>query len=592
MTTSDRSISPQSASNAQLSTVQEQQLLNCLTALSYRTGQLETYLQAIAQGVNELIGLDWSVVTLCQGDSERILASTIDLGEAANQTYSLHGTLTGTVVKSGCSLVVENTRANSAFGAAPEGYQAYMGVPLQTPAGAVVGTICSFQRQPRHFTAQEVHLAEIFAERAAIAIDNYQLYQQQQRFNQALESEVARRTEELKIAQSQLTEAYEQLEQRIERRTAQLQHTNEQLQAEIYERQKIEAALRQSEVRFRIVVENAADAFLLIDPTNERILDANRQACENLGYPCAELLGLSILDVDVKCTTDELIAFRQQLASGLPATRESEYRRKDGTTFPIEANVCLFDSGGRSLELALVRDITERKQAQQSMAQLAEIGELAAMIVHEVRNPLTTVVMVLMALGDIELPKRNQQHLALALEDAERLQRLLNEILLYAKQQVLQCSELEINTFVTDILEVLQTMSDMAEHDIQFISSVPSVWVWGDRDKLKQVFINLIRNACEAIEPGQPITWRIDLGAENNYICISIHNGGHPIPAEVLLKLGTPFFTTKPSGNGLGLAIVRRIVEAHNGKLLIQSEPESGTIVSIKLPVIYPESID
>lgn len=97
------------------------------------------------------------------------------------------------------------------------------------------------------------------------------------------------------------------------------------------------------------------------------------------------------------------------------------------------------------------------------------------MIVYEVRNPLTTVLMGLTALQDVDLPQRNQQYLALALEDAERLQRLLNEILLYAKQQVLQCSEVELNAFITDILQTLQIMSDMAEHNVQFVSSVPSV---------------------------------------------------------------------------------------------------------------------
>lgn len=568
-----------------LSASQEQRILALLTALSYRTGELSTYLQAIAQGVNELVGVDWSVVTLCQGDSEQILASTIDLGEAAEQVHPLHGTLTGTVIKSGCSLMVENTLTNAAFGVAPDGYQAYMGVPLQTPAGRVIGTICSFQRQPRQFTAQEVRLAEIFAERAAIAIDNYQLYQQQQQFNQGLEAEVTRRTQELQTAQMQLIEANEQLEQRIAQRTAQLQRTNEQLQAEIQERQQVEAALRQSEIRFRILVENAADAFLLIDPTDGQILDANRQACENLGYTYEELLTLSTPDLDAKFTREELLAFRQQLAHGIPATLESEHRRKDGTIFPVEANVCLFESGGRSLELALVRDITERKQAEQVMTQLAELGELAAMIVHEVRNPLTTVLMGLTALQEVDLPRRNQQHLALALEDAERLQRLLNEILLYAKQQVLQRSEVELNAFIANLLESLQMMAGVADRNIQFVSSLPSVWIRGDRDKLMQVFINLIKNACEAIEPGEVITWRIEPGTDASRICISIHNGGSPISAEVLAKLGTPFFTTKPFGNGLGLAIVRRIVEAHNGELQIQSESERGTIVSIQLPL-------
>jgi signal transduction histidine kinase len=412
-----QSQSSQPADSVPLATAQERQVLELLTTLSYRAGELKTYLQSLAQGVSELLQLDWSVVTFCQQGTERILVSTIDLGEDEDQTYDLHGTLTGTVIKNRRSLVVENTVLDPQFGTAPDGYQAYMGVPLQTPAGEVIGTICSFQCQPRSFTEQDVRLAEIFAERAAIAIDNYQLYQQQQQLNQ-------------------------------------------QLQAEIRERQ----------------------------------------------------------------------------------------------------------------------------QAQQALVRLAEIGELAAMIVHEVRNPLTTVLMGLTSLQGVDLPVRNQHYLALAIDDAERLQRLLNEILLYAKQQVLQCSELELNEFSHDLLDSLQTIAVIAARNVQLISSLPTARILGDGDKLKQVFTNLVKNACEAIEPGETVTWRIEPSPDNR-ICVSFHNGGAPIPAEVLAKLGTPFFTTKPSGNGLGLAIVRRIVEAHQGEFSIQSG-ETGTIVQIQLPLI------
>jgi len=155
------------------------------------------------------------VVTFCKDDSERILASTVDLGEAGNEISSLHGSLTGTVVKTGQPLLVEDATACTDYGNAPEGYRAYLGVPLRTPAGEVIGTICSFQHQPRRFTEAEVQLAELFAERAATAIDNYHLYQQQQQVNDQLEAEIKDRRH-AQIALQESEEKFRQLAENIE----------------------------------------------------------------------------------------------------------------------------------------------------------------------------------------------------------------------------------------------------------------------------------------------------------------------------------------------------------------------------------------
>lgn len=543
----------------------EQRTLAILSSLSYRTGELSSYLYEVAQGVSELIGLDWSVVTYCRGDSERILASTIDLGEAANQVYSLHGSLTGTVVKTGAPLVVENASTCKDYGQAPEGYQAYLGVPLRTSSGDVIGTICSFQQQPRCFTENEVKLAELFAERAATAIDNYQLYQQQQQFNEMLEAEVMKRTLELRAAQSELLTANLELEQRVEQRTAEL---------------------KQAEAKFRAIVENANDIIFAITPDNV-FSYVSPNVADVLGFQPSEMEGNLITSFihpdDIQACIGEI----EQLLSTGQKQSGTEYRapHKQGGWRWLTANIGLTqDTNGQPLIVGVTRDISDRKQAEKALERLAEIGELAAMIVHEVRNPLTTISMGLNTFKRLNLTERFQEYLALALDEAERLQRLLNQILLYSKPQTLQRSQLALDQLITETLDTLKTIPAASEKDLKVdIASAP-IQVLADQDKLKQVFINLIINAYEASNTGETVTVKL-YTLRNHQACIHIQNQGQPIPTESLPNLTKPFFTTKTAGTGLGLAIVKRIIEAHEGELSIESSATTGTIVQVLLPL-------
>ncbi|NHC34218.1 ATP-binding protein [Scytonema millei] len=526
---------------------QNQRVLEVLSSLSYRTGELSGYLQEIAQGVSELIRLDWSTITLCRDGFERVIASTIDIGEAAERVYSLHGTLTGTVIATGVSLVVEDTQTCTDYGEAPAGYQAYLGVPLRTPVGEVIGTICSFQRQPRHFSAAEIRLAEIFAERAATAIDNYQMYQQQQQMNQ-------------------------------------------QLQVEIEERRATEKMLRESEERLRQIAENMHQVLwmyshdrqpIYISPAFEQIW---QRSCESW-YANPQIWQDTIHPED-----------RQRVDAAFQQTMEfsEEYRivRPDGSVRIIfDQAFPIWDAAGQIYRLAgIAEDITERKQAQQEMvkaiASLAEVGELAATIVHELRNPLTTVLMGLNAFKRIDLPPTAKERLDLSLDEAERIRNLLNEILLYAKPQVLQFAQLELNSFIAGILPSLRTMPSAMRRRIEFFPTPTPIEVLADANKLKQVFINLVDNACEAVKDDEVISWQVELEETAKRVKIYICNGGDCIPPEILPKLTKPFYTTKLSGTGLGLSIVKRIVEAHGGEFAIASSTAEGTIVSVQLPVI------
>jgi signal transduction histidine kinase len=227
----------------------------------------------------------------------------------------------------------------------------------------------------------------------------------------------------------------------------------------------------------------------------------------------------------------------------------------------------------------------ERLQIEKALARLAEIGELAATIVHEVRNPLTTIMMGLNAFKKMELTDRFQEYLNLSLDEADRLERLLSQILLYSRPQTLDRSQIELNSFIAETLDILQTIPVAAGKYLNFSANTTPVNILADRDKLKQVLINLVTNACEAVSTGEAISISIHK-SEDRRICISIHNGGTPIPADILPQLTQPFFTTKASGTGLGLAIVKRIVEAHDGEFGIESGERIGSIVTVQLPLV------
>jgi two-component system, sporulation sensor kinase A len=227
----------------------------------------------------------------------------------------------------------------------------------------------------------------------------------------------------------------------------------------------------------------------------------------------------------------------------------------------------------------------ERLQIEKALARLAEIGELAATIVHEVRNPLTTIMMGLNAFKKLELTDRFQEYLNLSLDEADRLERLLSQILLYSRPQTLDRSQIELNSFIAETLDILQTIPVATGKYLNFSANITPVNILADRDKLKQVLINLVTNACEAVSTGEAISISIQK-SEDRRICISIHNGGTPIPADILPQLTQPFFTTKASGTGLGLAIVKRIVEAHDGEFGIESGEGVGSIVTVQLPLV------
>jgi len=132
------------------------------------------------------------------------------------------------------------------------------------------------------------------------------------------------------------------------------------------------------------------------------------------------------------------------------------------------------------------------------------------------------------------------------------------------------------------MLEMIREMPIAQRKHIEFMPADTPAVILGDKDKLKQVFINLICNACEAVNDNEIIDWSVHQMAKE--VSVKIHNGGELIPVDKIEQITQPFFTTKSTGNGLGLAIVKRIIEAHGGTLEIESNVLIGTVVKMKIP--------
>ncbi|MEM6752048.1 MAG: ATP-binding protein [Cyanobacteria bacterium P01_C01_bin.38] len=216
---------------------------------------------------------------------------------------------------------------------------------------------------------------------------------------------------------------------------------------------------------------------------------------------------------------------------------------------------------------------------------LTKVGEFTASIIHEIRNSLTIVKMGLEYFNKVDnLPQPAKERLSLSTSEEKRLERLLQEILLYSKPNNLQLSSLDVNTIIEKSLTLIEQMPQAKGRIIEFKPFPQTINILGDADKLKQIFINLLRNACEAVENGELIKWRVCY-PHQDYVRISINNGGKTIPSFDLSQITQPFYSTKSDGTGLGLSVVEQIVKAHGGKLSIQSNLITGTTVNVELPV-------
>ena len=319
---------------------------------------------------------------------------------------------------------------------------------------------------------------------------------------------------------------------------------------------------RESLKRFRTALDHSADSIFLVDYQTMLFIDVNSAACMSLGYLREELLSLKPKNINPIYTRQEIARVFSDTKQG--QVIETMHRHKNGTAFPVEVLLNFVELDNKVVIVASARDITQRKQFEKEMARLERlnlVGEMAASIGHEIRNPMTTVRGFLQIHGEKEDLAKYKRYYDLMIEELDRANSIITEYLYLAKDKV-QRKEMQSLSSIVESLYLLIT-SEGLEHEKHVsidLQEVPDLLL--DKQEMHQLILNLVRNGLDAMTMGGTVTIRTFM--EQQKVVLSVQDQGHGIEPHVLEKIGTPFFTTKEHGTGLGLSVCYNIANRHN----------------------------
>lgn len=260
--------------------------------------------------------------------------------------------------------------------------------------------------------------------------------------------------------------------------------------------------------------------------------------------------------------------------------------RPDGQHLDVElSSIRINNYLGKDVMLTVIHDLTDRKRSEEMLIRsekLSAIGQLAAGVAHEIRNPLTSLKGFTQLLS-AKYPEQPHYFTIMA-NEIDRITLIVNEFMTLAKPHFSQFNNEPLEPILQSVISILETQAILlnVELKVRYGSTRPSVYC--NVDQLKQVFLNIIKNALEAMPQGGEVAITVTT-KEDGYVHIRIKDGGLGIPEELIKRIGEPFLTTKEKGTGLGIMISSRIIEAHKGTLTINSVLNEGTVVEITLPV-------
>ena len=355
--------------------------------------------------------------------------------------------------------------------------------------------------------------------------------------------------------------------------------------SDITERKQAEESLRLSEESFSKAF-NASPVLMAISTLEEgRYIKANNALCRTLGFNDEEIIGQLSLELGFWCNPVDRNLIKQRLMAD-QSVQDMEIRFCKNTG---EQRLGLFsaerlDVHGESCMLSILMDITELRQMEVEMTRLDRlnlVGEMAASIGHEIRNPMTTVRGYLQILRENKDYVQEVDYFDLMIEELDRANSIITEFLSLAKNKMVDMRPSCLNTIISKSFPLIQAKAMSKDHYIKLeLDELPNLPL--DEKEIRQLILNLVNNGLESMSSDGCIN--IKTFIENEKVVLAIQDQGQGIDRGLLEKLGTPFLTTKEQGTGLGLAVCYRIANRHNAKIDIDTS-STGTTIYVRFPL-------
>ena len=424
----------------------------------------------------------------------------------------------------------------------------------------------------------------------------------------------------------------------------QLEKQNAQLQQEVNVRLQTERALRVTQFS----VDHATVAVVWITPEGP-LAYANEAACSLLRYSREEMLSLSMADIEIGVTAEGWPHHWAYIKERRHYANETRVRAKGGAVLPLEATINYLEFDGREYAIAYVRDVSERKRAEQNLNEsyqklkesnskleemyqqllqsekLASIGQLAAGVAHEINNPIAFVhanlgtlqdyvagLLQLLAMYERAEPLLTEQaemlsqierlrkridlaHLRSDVRDllaesqdgVQRVRRIVQDLKDFSRVGEVERQKFDLHAGLDSTLNIVRHELKQKSEVVKEYGELPAIE--GVPAQVNQVFLNLLVNAAQAIENDGRIVIRT--GHEGDWVWVEVEDNGGGIPADIMTRIFEPFFTTKPvgMGTGLGLSLSYGIVAQHGGRIEVSSQVRKGSTFRVWLPLEPPQ---